>query len=112
MSSHESQFTCLAYIVMGVHPLQVIVLFCTLLCSTVQNTVVQCLYFKLDLKEDDFTELLSVQHKELNTEDLGIGGPEKGRRETEKEVIKEPKTLTMWKMTKGFSLFQEALLVF
>ena len=76
------------------------------------NLVMLSKKLKLDLKEDDFTELLSVQHKELNTEDLGIGGPEKGRRETEKEVIKEPKTLTMWKMTKGFSLFQEALLVF
>ena len=67
---------------------------------------------KLDLKEDDFIELLSVQDKELNTEDLGIGGPEKGRRETEKEVIEEPKTFTVRKMTRRFSLFQESLVVF
>ena len=33
-------------------------------------------------------------------------------KETEKEVIEEPKTFMMWKMTRGFSLFQEALLVF
>ena len=85
---------------------------CNVPYSSVQSTVVQYLYFKLDLKEGDFIELLSVQHKELNTEDLGIGGPLKGRRETEKEVIEEPKTFTMRKMTKGFSLLQEALLVF
>ena len=28
------------------HPLQVVVLLCTLLCSTVESTVVQYLYFK------------------------------------------------------------------
>ena len=46
MSNHISQFTCLVYIVMCVHPLQVVVLLCTLLHSTVQSTVVQYLYFK------------------------------------------------------------------
>ena len=46
MSNHVSQFTCLAYLVTCVHPLQVVVFLCTLLYSTVQSTVVQCLYFK------------------------------------------------------------------
>ena len=45
MSNHISQFTCLAYIVMCVHPLSQLC-FCTLLCSTVQCTVVQYLYCK------------------------------------------------------------------
>ena len=38
--------------------------------STVKNKVAQYLYFKLDLQEDDFIELLAVQHKELTNEDL------------------------------------------
>ena len=46
MSSHISQFTCLAYIVTCVHPLQVVVLLCILLYNTVQSRVVQYLYFK------------------------------------------------------------------
>ena len=37
---------CLVYIVTYTHPLQGIVLLCTLLYSAVQNTVVQHLYFK------------------------------------------------------------------
>ena len=45
MSNHVSQFTCLAYIVPCVHPVQVVVLLCTLLYSTVQSTVVRYLYF-------------------------------------------------------------------
>ena len=46
MSNHISQFMCLVCMVMCVHPLQVVVLLCTLLYSTVQSTVVQYLYFK------------------------------------------------------------------
>ena len=45
-SNHVSQFTCLADIVTCLHPLQVVVLLCTLLYNTVQSTVVQYLYFK------------------------------------------------------------------
>ena len=36
----------------------------------------------LDPQEDNFTELLAVQHKEVTNEDLlGNGAPEKGQRE-------------------------------
>ena len=70
MSNHVSEFTCLAYIVTCMHPLQVVVLLCTLLYSTISSTVVQYLYFKLDLQEDDFIQLLAVQHEELTNEDL------------------------------------------
>ncbi|KAJ8783057.1 hypothetical protein J1605_009665 [Eschrichtius robustus] len=35
-----------------------------------ESTVVQYLYFKLDLQEDNFTDLLAVQHKELTNKDL------------------------------------------
>ena len=41
MPQHTSQFTCLAYTVTCMHPLQVVVLLRTLLYSTVQSTVVQ-----------------------------------------------------------------------
>ena len=38
---------------------------------------------EIDLQEDNFTELLAVQHKEVTNEDLlGNGAPEKGQRET------------------------------
>ena len=43
--------------------------FCVLLC-TVWRTVIQSLYFKPDLQEDNFTELLAMQHKLLTNEDL------------------------------------------
>ena len=56
--------------VMCVHPLQVAVLSCTLVHSTVESTVAQYLYFKRDLQEDIFIELLTVQHEELTKEDL------------------------------------------
>ena len=52
------------------HLLQVVVLLCTFLYSTIQSTVVHYLYFKLDLQKDDFIELLAVQHEELANEDL------------------------------------------
>ena len=43
--------------------------FCVLLC-TVCRTVIQSLYFEPDLQEDNFTELLAMQHKLLTNEDL------------------------------------------
>jgi len=46
MSSHVSWFMYLAYIVTCVHPLPVVMLLCTLSYSTIQRTVVQCLYLK------------------------------------------------------------------
>ena len=55
----------LAYVVMCMHALQVVVLLCT-----VCRTVIQSLYFKPDLQEDNFTELLAMQHKLLTNEDL------------------------------------------
>ena len=50
---------------MCMHALQVVVLLCT-----VWRTVIQSLYFKPDLQEDNFTELLAMQHKLLTNEDL------------------------------------------
>ena len=45
ISNHIGQFTCLVYIVTCVQPLKVVVLLCTLLYSTVQNTEIEYLYF-------------------------------------------------------------------
>ncbi len=96
------------------HPLQVVVLLCTLLYSTVQSTVVQYLYFKLDLQEDDFIELLAMQHKELTNENLmELEAQRKDEeRQEEEEVTEGPKRFMMQEMTRGFSLFEEALLFF
>ena len=53
----------------------------TVLCYIEHSS--EYLHFKLDLQEDNFTELLAVQHKEVTNEDLlGNGAPEKGQRET------------------------------
>ena len=42
----------------------------------------------------------------------GIGGPEKGRRQEEGGVTEELNRFTAQEMARGFSLFEEALLVF
>ena len=77
---------------MCVHPLQVVVLLCTLLYSTVYSIVVQCLYFKLDLRENDFIELLAVQHEELTNEDLmELEAQRKEEERREEEVTEGPK---------------------
>ena len=98
---------------MCVHPLQVVVLLCTLLYSTVYSIVVQCLYFKLDLRENDFIELLAVQHEELTYEDLmELEAQKKDEERQEEEVTEEAKRFTTQEMARGFSLFEEAMLVF
>ena len=81
---------CLAYIVTCVHPLQVVVLLCSLLYSSVV-----------------------VQHKELTNEDLmELEAQRKDKERQEEEVTEESKRFTMQEMARGFSLSEEALLVF
>ena len=47
---------------------------------------------ELDLQEDDFTELLAVQHEELTNEDLmELEAQRKDKERQEEEVTKEPK---------------------
>ena len=46
ISNHVSQFPCLSYIVMCMHPLKLVVIVCTLLYSTIQSTVVVSLLFR------------------------------------------------------------------
>ena len=58
MSSHIRQLTCLAYIVMCVHPLQMVVLLCTLLNSAMQSTVVRQLYFSPGCPEANVTAVV------------------------------------------------------
>ncbi|KAJ8794349.1 hypothetical protein J1605_019011 [Eschrichtius robustus] len=69
---------------------------------------------ELDPQEDDFTELLAVQHKELTIEDLmELEAERKDKeRQEEEEVTEEPKRCMMQETASGFSLFEEALLVF
>ena len=78
------------YIVTCVHPLQVVVLLCALPYSTV-----------------------AVQHEELTNEDLmELEAQRKDRERQEEEVTEKPKRFTTQEMAMGFSLFEEALLVF
>ena len=66
-----------------------------------------------DLQEDDFMELLAVQHEELTNEDLmELEAQRKDKERQEEEVTKELKRFTTQEMARGFSLFDEALLVF
>ena len=55
-----------------------------------------------------------MQQEELTNEDLvELEAQRKDReRQEEEEVTKEPKRFTMQEMARGFSLFEEALLVF
>ena len=78
------------------------------------NQVMLSKKLELDLQEDDFTELLAVQHKELTNEDLmELEAQRKDEeRQEEEKVTEKPKRFTMQEMARGFSLFEEALLVF
>ena len=69
---------------------------------------------ELDLQEDDFIEILAVHHEELTNEDLmELEGKRKDEKsQEEEEVTEEPKRFMMQEMARGFSLFEEALLVF
>ena len=69
---------------------------------------------ELDLQENDFIELLAVQHEALTNEDLmELETQRKDKeRQEEEEVTEEPKRFTTQEMARGFSLFEEALLVF
>ena len=84
------------------HPLQVVVL--CVLYSIISSTVVQYLYFKLDLQEDDFIELLAVQQEELTNEDfMELEAQRKGKeRQEEEEVTEEPKRFMTQVMARGF----------
>ena len=71
------------------HPLQVVVLLCTLLYSTV-----------------------AVQHEELTNEDLiELEAQRKDEETQEEEVTEERKRFTTREMARGFSLVEEALFV-
>ena len=71
------------------HPLQVVVLLCTLLYRTV-----------------------AVQHEDLTNEDLmELKAQRKDKERQEEEVTKEPKRFTMQETLRGFSLLEETLLV-
>lgn len=61
---------------------------------------------ELDLCEEDFTELLAVQHKELSNEDLMEVEAQRKNKESQnrEEVAEEPKRFTMQKMARGFYL--------
>ena len=103
------------------HPLQVVVLFFFFFFFTVQycrehtkkeSTAVQCLYFKLDLQEDDFIELLAVQHEKLTREDLmELEAQGNSKERQEEDITEELKRFITQEMAGGFSLFEEALLV-
>ena len=76
MSHHVSQFTCLACTVMCMHPLQVAVLLCTLLYSTVQSTVVQYLYFKPRIsgsKRKGSGDVAGTAKKRFTTQEMARG---------------------------------------
>ena len=78
------------------------------------NLVTLSKKLELDLQEDSFTELLAVQREELTNEDLmELEAQRKDEeRQEEEKVTEEPKKLMMQEMARGFSLFEEALLVF
>ena len=54
-----------------------------------------------------------MQHQEVTNEDLMESEAQrKDQERQEEEVIEEPKRFTTWEMARGFSVCEEALLVF
>ena len=78
------------------------------------NSVTLSEKLELVLQEDDFIELLAVQHEELTNEDLlELEAQRKHEeRQEEEEVTEGLKRFTTREMARGFSLFEETLLVF
>ena len=77
------------------------------------NVVTLSEKLELDLQEDDFIELLAVQHEELTNEDLmELEAQRKDEEGQEEEVTEELKRFTTQKMARRFSLFEEALFAF
>jgi len=59
------------------------------------------------------TELLAVQQEELTNEDLmELQAQRKDEERQEEKVTEKPKRFVMQEVPRGFSLFEEALLVF
>ena len=75
------------------HPLQVVVLLCTLLYSTVYSTVVQCLYFKLRMSESKCKSSDDVAGTAKKSQELKAQRKDRERQE-EEEVTEEPKRFT------------------
>ena len=103
MPNHMSQFTCLAYIVMYTHPLQMVVYF------TVQYSI---LYVFISSPE-----CLEASKNEAVLQLVQLRSPRNWRsrertKRQEEEVMEEPKRFTLQEMEKGFSLFEEAWLAF
>ena len=64
----------------------------------------------LDPQEDNFTELLAVQHKEVTNEDLmELEAQRKDKETQEEEVTEELMRFMTQEMARGFSLLEEAL---
>ena len=78
------------------------------------NLVTLSKKLELDLKEDNFIELFAVQQEEVTNEDLvELEAQRKDEeRQEDEEVTEEPKRFMTQEISRGFSLFEEALLVF
>ena len=76
------------------------------------NLVTLSKKLELDLQEDNFIELLVVQHEKLTNKDLmELEAQRKDEERQEEEVTEEQKRFMMQEIARGFSLFEEALLV-
>ena len=85
---------------------------CTFPYFIVQYCRVQYLYFKLHLQEDSCTKPLAMQQEELTNEDLmELEAQRKDEERQEEKVTEESKRSTMQEVARGFSLFEEGLLI-
>ena len=81
---------------------------CTFVYFTVESTVAQYLYFKPRMSGSKCKSSGDVAGTAKKCQ-----APRKDEeRQEEEEVTEEPKRFTMQEMARGFSLFEEALLVF
>ena len=77
------------------------------------NLVILCKKLELDLQEDNFIEFLFVQRKKFTNKDLmGLEAQKKGEERQGVEKAPDTKRFTMQETARGFSLFEETVLVF
>ena len=77
------------------------------------NLVILCKKLELDLQEDSFIEFLFVQRKKFTNKDLmGLEAQKKGEERQGVEKAPDTKRFTMQETARGFSLFEETVLVF
>ena len=80
--------------------------------EVLSNLVTLSKKLELDSQEGNFIELFSLQHEFTNKDLMELETQSKDEERQEEDVTEELKRFMMQVMARGFSLFEETLLVF